>query len=159
MKELSLHLNYQWYEKESQLSAEDNELLRHARESMSKAYSPYSGFSVGAAARLSDGKIVAASNQENGAYPSGLCAERVTLFFANSQYPNLAVDTIAIVARDKNDAFDDIISPCGACRQVMSEKEKNQNSPMRIILASSKGDGYIINDVQTLLPFSFSLKH
>lgn len=159
MKELTLHLSYQWYEKESQLSAEDTELLRCARESMNKAYSPYSGFSVGAAARLSNGEIVAANNQENGAYPSGLCAERVTLFYANSQFPDYAVKTLAIVARDKNDAFNDIISPCGACRQVMSEKEKNQELPMRIILASSKGDGYVFENVQTLLPFSFSLQH
>jgi len=109
---------------------------------------------VGAAARLANGTVVTGTNQENAAYPSGLCAERTTLFYANSQYPDQAVETLAIAARNERDFLDDPIPPCGACRQVMLETEKRFKQPMRILLFGKKGI-YEMKSVGALLPLSF----
>ena len=98
--------------------------------------------------------VVTGSNQENAAYPSGLCAERTTLFYANSQYPDQAVKTLAIAARTEQDFLDTPIPPCGACRQVLLETEKRFGKPMRILLYS-KSDIYIMEGVSALLPLSF----
>ena len=105
-------------------------------------------------ARLADGTVVTGTNQENAAYPSGLCAERTTLFYANSQYPDQAVETLAIAARNERDFLDDPIPPCGACRQVMLETEKRFKHPMRILLFGKKGI-YEMKNVGALLPLSF----
>ena len=109
---------------------------------------------MGAAARLANGTVVTGTNQENAAYPSGLCAERTTLFYANSQYPDQAVETLAIAARNERDFLDDPIPPCGACRQVMLETEKRFKQPMRILLFGKKGI-YEMKSVCALLPLSF----
>lgn len=109
---------------------------------------------MGAAARLENGTVVTGTNQENAAYPSGLCAERTTLFYANSQYPDQAVETLAIAARNERDFLDDPIPPCGACRQVMLETEKRFKQPMRILLFGKKGI-YEMKSVGALLPLSF----
>lgn len=109
---------------------------------------------MGAAARLANGTVVTGTNQENAAYPSGLCAERTTLFYANSQYPDQAVETLAIAARNERDFLDDPIPPCGACRQVMLETEKRFKQPMRILLFGKKGI-YEMKSVGALLPLSF----
>ena len=109
---------------------------------------------MGAAARLANGTVVTGTNQENAAYPSGLCAERTTLFYANSQYPDQAVETLAIAARNERDFLDDRIPPCGACRQVMLETEKRFKQPMRILLFGKKGI-YEMKSVGALLPLSF----
>ncbi|KAA5278143.1 cytidine deaminase, partial [Bacteroides eggerthii] len=115
----------------------------------------YSHFSVGAAARLSDNTIVTGTNQENAAYPSGLCAERTTLFYANSQYPGQAVETLAIAARNECGEFlEEPIPPCGACRQVMLETEKRFKHPMRVLLFGKTGI-YELGSVGALLPLSF----
>ena len=114
----------------------------------------FSHFSVGAAALLENGVVVTGSNQENAAYPSGLCAERSTLFYANSLYPDQAVKALAIAARTEQDFLDTPIPPCGACRQVLLETEKRFGKPMRILLYS-KSDIYIMEGVSALLPLSF----
>ena len=152
MKELNIQIAIKIYDLE-ELSESDRELLGAACEATNRSYAPY--FSVGAAARLASGAIVTGSNQENAAYPSGLCAERTTLFYANSQYPDQAVETLAIAARNERGEFlEDPIPPCGACRQVMLETEKRFNRPMRILLYGRKGI-YELKSVGALLPLSF----
>lgn len=154
MKELNLHIGIRIYTYE-ELDAADRELIDAAREATHRSYAPYSHFSVGAAARLADNTVVCGSNQENAAYPSGLCAERTTLFYANSRYPDQAVTTLAIAARNEQGEFlDDPIPPCGACRQVMLETEVRYRQPVRILLYGRKGI-YEVKKVGDLLPLSF----
>jgi cytidine deaminase len=137
-----------------ELSQADRELVTAAKDATKGSYAPYSGFSVGAAALLKNGIIITGSNQENAAYPSGICAERTTLFYANSQYPDQPVDTLAIAARTEKDFIDTPIPPCGACRQVMLETETRYKHPIRILLYGKK-EIYEINRVCDLLPLSF----
>ncbi len=137
-----------------ELNAEDKSLIDQAKEATKRSYSPYSKFSVGAAALLSDGTIVTGNNQENAAYPSGLCAERTTLFYANSRYPEQAVNKLAVAARTEKDFIDNPIPPCGACRQVVLEVEKRYNQPIQILLYGKK-EIYIIEGIRDLLPLSF----
>lgn len=141
----------------NELSEEDRKLIDMAKEATKRSYAPYSKFSVGAAALLANGEIITGNNQENAAYPSGLCAERTTLFYANSQYPDQAVKTLAIAARTENDFLDSPIPPCGACRQVILETEKRYNQPIRILLYG-KENIYLIKGIEDLLPLSFSKK-
>lgn len=137
-----------------ELTEEDRQLIDAAREATQRSYAPYSHFSVGAAALLENGVIVTGSNQENAAYPSGTCAERTTLFYANSQYPDQAVCTLAVAARSEEGFLDTPIPPCGSCRQVLLETEKRFNRPMRILLFG-KEETYILQGVGSLLPLSF----
>lgn len=138
-----------------ELSAQEREVVEAARKATANSYAVYSGFNVGAAVRLSDGTIVSGTNQENAAYPSGLCAERTTLFWANSQYPDKTVEILAIAARTAEGELERPITPCGACRQVILETEKRFKTPIRIILYGSK-ECYIIEDgIKALMPLSF----
>lgn len=138
-----------------ELSSKEREVVDAARKATANSYAVYSGFKVGAAVRLSDGTIVSGTNQENAAYPSGLCAERTTLFWANSQYPDNAVEIMAIAACTEQGELERPITPCGACRQVILETEKRFKTPIRIILYGSK-ECYIIEDgIKTLMPLSF----
>lgn len=138
-----------------ELQTADREVVDAARAATANSYAVYSNFNVGAAVRLSNGTIVSGSNQENAAYPSGLCAERTTLFWANSQYPNEAVETLAIAARTAQGELEMPIPPCGACRQVILETEKRFSNTIRIILYGAK-QCYIIEDgIKALLPLSF----
>ena len=138
-----------------ELNEADRALVTTAKEATARSYVPYSHFSVGAAALLGDGTVVSGTNQENAAYPSGLCAERTTLFYANSQHPDQAVTTLAIAARNEHDEFlESPIPPCGACRQVMLETEKRFKQPMRVLLYGKKGI-YELKNVGELLPLSF----
>ena len=138
-----------------ELQTADREVVDAARAATANSYAVYSNFNVGTAVRLSNGTIVSGSNQENAAYPSGLCAERTTLFWANSQYPNEAVETLAIAARTAQGELEMPIPPCGACRQVILETEKRFGNTIRIILYGAK-QCYIIEDgIKALLPLSF----
>lgn len=138
-----------------EFSNEEKKLIDAAREAATRSYAPYSQFNVGAAVQLSDGTIVTGNNQENAAYPSGLCAERTTLFWAGSQYPDKAVETLAIAARTKSGELPVPIPPCGACRQVILETEQRYNKPIRIILYGAK-ECYLIEDgIKALLPLRF----
>lgn len=138
-----------------ELSAKDRETVDAARKATANSYARYSGFNVGAAVRLSDGTVVCGTNQENAAYPSGLCAERTALFWANSQYPDKAVETLAIAARTEKGELEKPITPCGACRQVILETEKRFGTPIRIILYGSK-ECYIVEEgIRSLMPLSF----
>ena len=138
-----------------ELCEQDRKLIDAAKHATERSYAPYSRFQVGAAVRLADDVIVTGTNQENAAYPSGLCAERTTIFWANSQYPTKAVESLAIAARNEQGELAVPIPPCGACRQVILETEKRFNRAMRIILYGAK-ECYIIEDgVKALLPLSF----
>ena len=138
-----------------ELEALDKEVVDAAREATSNSYAVYSGFNVGAAVRLASGVIVKGSNQENAAYPSGLCAERTTIFWANSQYPSDAVLVLAIAARTNKGELPVPIPPCGACRQVILETEKRFGNSIRIILYGAR-ECYVVEDgVKALLPLSF----
>lgn len=153
MKELTITAIIKVYRYE-ELDKADQALLKNAMDATERSYAPYSRFSVGAAALLEDGTVVTGSNQENAAYPSGLCAERTTLFYANSRYPGQPVKTLAIAARTENDFIEQPIPPCGACRQVILETEKRYNQPIRILLYG-KECIYEIKSIGDLLPLSF----
>lgn len=138
-----------------ELSGADKAVVDAARAATANSYAVYSNFSVGAAVRLGNGTVVSGSNQENAAYPSGLCAERTTLFWANSQYPKEPVEVLAIAARSAQGELEFPITPCGACRQVMLETEKRFGNKMKIILYGTR-QCYVINDgVRALMPLSF----
>ena len=130
------------------------ELVEKAKAMTQNAYCPYSHFHVGAAARLADGQIVAGSNQENAAYPSGLCAERTTLFAANANNPNTPVEALAIACYTQGHYTKDAASPCGACRQVMLETEHRFGKPMQVIL-SGEDMCYVFDSAADLLPLNF----
>ena len=154
MKKVKLEIAYQIHAID-ELDAQDKELLDAAIEATRRSYAPYSRFHGGAAVLLENGIIITGTNQENVAYPSGLCAERTALFYANSQYPDVPVKALAIAAGHADGTpHHGIISPCGACRQVMQETEKRFGNPMRILLGGEK-DIYIIEGVKSLLPLSF----
>ena len=137
-----------------ELNAEDQYLINKCKEQVHKAYAPYSGFHVGAAIALENGEIVTGNNQENSAYPSGLCAERVAMFYANAQYPEVAPKTIAIAAFTNNDFLAEPITPCGSCRQVLLETEMRYEKGIRILLYGTQ-HVYMIENVKQLLPLCF----
>jgi cytidine deaminase len=138
-----------------ELSESDKMLVTRAREISETAYAPYSKFNVGAALLLDNNQVVTGSNQENIAYPSGLCAERVALFTAGSQFPNNKVLTLAIVAKGDLLKPGTALSPCGGCRQVMSETEMRQKQPFRVVLADDNDDVTIFYAASDLLPLTF----
>lgn len=137
-----------------EMDDEDKHLIEAAKEASGNSYSPYSKFAVGAAVKLANGKVLSGCNQENAAYPSGLCAERTTLFYANANYPNTPVNVLAIAAHTENGFSEEPVPPCGACRQVILETEKRFNQPIRILLYGSKRV-YDIKGIGELLPLSF----
>ncbi len=149
---------FHYYEVESvaALTPEERELVELARKMCEQAYAPYSAFYVGAAILLENGEVIKGSNQENGAYPSGLCAERVAAFAASAMFPDVAMTKIAISARSNRLKVEDPVSPCGACRQVLLEYESTQRVPMKILLSKEDGKVLIIDRVKDLLPLSFS---
>lgn len=132
----------------------EKKLVDAAKHATEKSYAPYSNFKVGAALLLENGEIVTGNNQENAAYPSGLCAERVATFYANSLYPEQKIVAIAIAAWTNNKFTKDVITPCGGCRQVLLEAENRFGSPMRILMYSEESV-YVVNSIKDLLPLSF----
>lgn len=153
MKDLTIKAVIKVYQFD-ELCEADKILINKAKEATKSSYSPYSKFAVGAAALLANGTIVTGSNQENAAYPSGLCAERTTLFYANAQYPDQPVVALAVAARTEFDFINNPIPPCGACRQVMIEVENRFNQSYRVLLYG-KEEVYEIKKVGDLLPLSF----
>ena len=143
----------------SDLDNEDKELIANAKKALISAYAPYSGFLVGASVLLENGEIINGSNQENVAYPSGLCAERVAMFYVGAKFPDVKIKTIAVSVFSKSFEVSDVISPCGACRQVMAEYEDKQQQPIKVILHSPTDQVLIANKVKDLLPFMFKSPH
>ena len=148
--------SYELHENWKELPVQDQILVDRALEAMQAAYAPYSKFKVGASVRLDNDAIVTGSNQENSAYPSGLCAERVVLFHVGANYPKQAVQTLCIVAEGDLIPSQKLLSPCGACRQVMLETENRQNNNIRVIIVNQDNRALILNSVIDLLPFGFS---
>jgi cytidine deaminase len=158
MKKKELTISYMESDSLSELSDQDALLVKSAEEAISDAYAPYSGFKVGAAALLENGEIIKGNNQENAAYPSGLCAERVALFYASAKFPDVPVKAIAISARAEYFQLDGPVSPCGSCRQVMAETENRSQNKLRIIMSGMNGRVYIVEGVNNILPWMFMPK-
>ena len=155
MKKLELKIAFTEFENEKELSVAEQELLQKARHTCSLAYAPYSDFQVGAALLLENGIILTGNNQENVAYPSGLCAERVAIYYAGAQYPNVAIKTIAITCKSKSFHVGEPLSPCGSCRQAMSEYEMRHKSNIKVILMGETGKVRVMDSIADLLPFMF----
>ena len=139
------------------LPLEDRELLNKAHEAAANAYAPYSQFHVGGAVRLEDGTVVLGSNQENMAYPSGMCGERVAVFAAGAQYPGAVMTAVAIVSPSAN-AISDAFMPCGGCRQVLVEAERRQGRAMMVLLQVRDEAVMISESAVNLMPFAFEAK-
>lgn len=148
-------LSYDEFENWEALNLKDQKMIELAYNSCENAYAPYSNFKVGACVLMKNNQTVIGSNQENIAYPSGLCAERVALFSVGANFPLEPIDTIYIVAKGDLLPFDKILAPCGACRQVMIESESRQKEHFRVVLVSQNNKTLIFNSAKDLLPFSF----
>jgi cytidine deaminase len=154
MKEITIRIKYLEYETAELLPDQDNQLIIKARNAAKDGYAPYSGFRVGAAVLLENGITITGNNQENAAYPSGLCAERTCLFYAAAQYPEIAVSAIAISTLNRDASPSGIAKPCGACRQVMAEYEDRSGKPLHILLDSANKI-LVINGIDSILPLRF----
>ena len=138
MTSKEIRIVYNEYESLDQLELRDRELAQAAIEATKGSYAPYSHFNVGAAVRLDNGQIVKGSNQENAAYPSGICAERTAMFYASANYPENAMTAIAITASQNGTLCDNPVTPCGSCRQVMAQYQTKGGQPMEILLVGGK---------------------
>lgn len=152
---MELKIELHIYEDRQKLSRQDSELLDAAEKALEKAYAPYSNYSVGAALLLAGGRVVTGNNQENAAYPSGLCAERVAIFSAGAQFPEEKIESIAIATRSGVDEGNPA-APCGACRQVLVEYEARQVAPIRIIMGGSEKRIIVAASAADLLPLCFT---
>ncbi len=156
MKKIDVSISYDKVE-EQELTPVEKSLLDAARKATYRSYSPYSGFSVGAAVLLDDGTIVEGSNQENSSYPQGICAERTAIFYAGSRYPDKKILALCIAARGTDGSFTTLpVTPCGGCRQALLESECRQKSPIKVLLYGLD-EIYIISSAQQLLPLAFQL--
>ena len=153
MKEINLDAKIQFCQME-ELSEDDQRLVNMAIEATRNSYAPYSNFHVGACLRTADGMEMIGANQENAAFPSGLCAERSAIFAAQSQHPESAIVALAIAARNEEGLMATPVSPCGACRQVILEMEDRYQCDVKILLYGTEGI-YVIPNVKTLLPLHF----
>lgn len=153
MENKKLLIDYCEYDSLAELSAEHRALMESAMRAADTAYAPYSKFHVGAAVLLDNGVVVKGSNQENIAYPSGLCAERTAMFSASAQYPDKAMAALAVVGFHEG-AFVEA-SPCGACRQVMAEYELRHGVELTVFCYLQGGRIREIKGVKSLLPFGF----
>ena len=155
MKQKKIIINYEEYEDGENLSTKDLQLVTEATNALSGSYAPYSDFHVGAALMFENGEIVRGSNQENAAYPSGMCAERVAIFHAQSENPDAVIISLAITGRSDHFNSDEPITPCGSCRQVIAETEKRQNKKIRVIMKGESGVTKIVSGIESLLPMMF----
>lgn len=153
MKDIELNFRMQFCQLE-ELADDDRQLVEKAIGATHNSYAPYSNFHVGACLRLADGREVIGANQENAAFPSGLCAERSAVFAAQSMFPEEAITALAIAARNENGLTAQPVSPCGACRQVILEMEDRYKQDVRILLYGTEGV-YVIPSVKSLLPLHF----
>jgi cytidine deaminase len=158
MKDIVITSQFSVFESISELPKDIQSLMEQAIEVRKNAYAPYSKFKVGAALLLDNGKIVLGSNQENAAYPSGLCAERVAIFQAGSIYPNAKILKMAITAASDNNQTTAPIPPCGSCRQSMAEYEIKQETPIAIYFMGEIGAIYQSDSIKNLLPLMFDKK-
>jgi len=155
MKNIKIEINLEVFEAISELPISIQKLMNKAHQARKNAYAPYSHFGVGAALQLETGEIITGNNQENAAYPSGLCAERVAIFNAGSQHPNMVVVAMALTAGSFRKTTASPIPPCGACRQVLAEYEVKQETPIEIYFMGESGKVVKSNSVKDLLPLIF----
>lgn len=158
MKEISITSSFTIYDNINELSQDVQDLMNQAIEIRKKAYAPYSKFRVGAALLLDNGKVILGSNQENAAYPSGLCAERTAIFYAGSIYPEAKILKMAITAASDTNQTQAPIPPCGSCRQSIAEYEIRQDTPIEIYFMGEIGEVYKSASLKNLLPFMFDKK-
>lgn len=156
MQKFELKTEIEIYDSIDELPGSDKELMAKAIAATQTAYAPYSNFLVGAAVLLENGEIVSGSNQENAAYPSGLCAERVAVFYSGAHYPNVKIKAIAVTAFIGESKIATPVSPCGDCRQVMAECEHRYSAPIRFIMVGQGQKIYVFQSVKLLLPFMFN---
>jgi len=152
------NFSYALYDSFSELNEQEIAVVEMAKKASSTAYAPYSKFSVGAAILMDDGEIYTGSNQENIAFPSGLCAERTVLFYVGSNYPEKKVLKLAIYADGELVNNENPISPCGGCRQVIAEVIKRQKQSFQLILCGKNGKTITIDNALDLLPFPFGME-
>ncbi|MBQ9661026.1 MAG: cytidine deaminase [Bacteroidales bacterium] len=155
MTERAINISYQEYNSIEELNPEDRELAAEAIQAMGGAYAPYSHFHVGAAVRMSNGQIVRGANQENAAFPSGLCAERTAMFAASARYPNKDMLSIALAGGVYGRLASEPATPCGACRQVMAQYQAKSGKPMSVIMISSDKI-WKFKKVDDILPLIFN---
>jgi len=153
MKELTISytLLASWHD----LPPADKQLVEQAYAIADKAYAPYSNFCVGAVVQFDDQSVLCGNNQENIAFPSGMCAERTVLFYAGANFPDKQIQKLVVVGRGELTDADSLLSPCGACRQVMVESEQRQSHPIELILVSQNNRTIRLKTTRDLLPFSF----
>ena len=155
MKKLKLTTEYKLFDDSSELDPQARDLMNIAINTRKKAYAPYSKFSVGTAILLDNNEIIIGNNQENAAYPSGMCAERVAIYFAGAKYPDKAILKMAISASSSLKNIDNPVAPCGACRQAISEYEVKQNIAIEIYFMGETGKIIMVNSIKELLPLGF----
>lgn len=155
MKKLEVKAEFAVYDNLEELPQNIKSLMNKAIEIRAKAYAPYSNFRVGAAVLLENGEVVAGNNQENASFPSGLCAERVAVYQAGAQFPNVPITAIAISASSDKQETTTPIPPCGACRQAIAEYEINQESPIAIYFMGKSGKVMKAAALKDLLPLMF----
>ena len=155
MKEVKKKTSFVIYDSATDLEAENRDLMSRAKFAITNSYAPYSRFHVGAAVLLENGEIVTGNNQENAAYPSGMCAERVAIWNASSQFPNVTIKKIALTVKSENQEVKTPVAPCGACRQTLLEYEKKQNKPIEVFFMGEVGQVIKAYSLVDLLPFSF----
>lgn len=158
MKQINIHSTITILT-EQELTTIELDLKNQAFEARSKAYAPYSKFTVGAALLLDNGVVVKGSNQENAAYPSGLCAERVAIYYAGANYPDAKIVKMFITASPQDRDLELPIPPCGSCRQAIAEYEFKQDVSIEIFFMGAKGDIYKSDSLKNLLPFVFDKNH
>ncbi len=156
MKKQKISFDLTIFDDLQELSAEHQKLMLSAIDARINAYAPYSSFQVGAAIQLANGEIVTGSNQENASYPSGLCAERVAIFYAGAKFPNVPIQAIAISATSLNHVVDKPAAPCGNCRQAISEYEIKQEQPIAILMMGETGQILKCNALADILPLAFN---
>lgn len=155
MKEYNNKTSFYIYDSKAELKEDDFNLMEQAHKAVIDAYAPYSHFHVGAAVLLANGKVVIGNNQENAAYPSGMCAERVAIWSAASRFPNEKVLKIAIAVKSNLKEVTKPVAPCGACRQTLLEYEVKQKAPISIFFMGETGKVIKSNSLSDLLPFAF----
>lgn len=153
MKDIKLEINIQYCQVD-ELSGEDQELVKEAKEATRNSYAKYSHFCVGAAIRLQNGRIIKGANQENAAFPSSLCAERTAVFAAQANYPEQPITALAIAAKNEYGFTREPVTPCGSCRQVMLEIEDRYQQSVKIMLYGTDGV-YVLKSVKDLMPLCF----
>jgi|SRR5690606_32796292 len=159
MKKQKIEITLEVFETISELPSEIQKLMNKAQQARENAYAPYSRFRVGAALQLSSGKIVLGNNQENAAFPSGLCAERVAVFNAGANFPKEIITALAITVSAESHEVSEAIAPCGACRQSLAEYEQKQKSPIAIYFMGETGEVIKVASVMDLLPLGFDAKY